>query len=113
MRGATTVASDTREEIVAAVQELMRELLARNALGAADLVSILLTATDDLRSEFPASAARDLGLVDVPLLCARELDVVGAMPRCIRVMVHAYAPREQVRHVYLREARNLRTDLST
>lgn len=112
-RGATTVPSDTKEEVVAATRTLLEEMLRRNDLPREDLVSIIFTATPDLRSEFPAVAARSMGVSDVPLLCARELDIEGAMPRCIRVLLHAYSarPAGEIRHVYLGEARALRDDL--
>jgi chorismate mutase len=112
LRGATTVHADDRDAILAATDELMRALLERNRLGAEDLVSCLFTLTPDLHAEFPAVAAREMGLSSVPLMCARELDVPGAMPRVIRVMVHCYLPRESTpQHVYLGEAAKLRLDL--
>jgi chorismate mutase len=112
VRGATTVAEDTSEAIAAATAELVRTVLARNLLAAEDLVSILFTATQDLRADFPAVAARAIGLGKVHLLCAQEIPVEGAMARCVRVMVHCYAPPERpIRHVYLGEARQLRMDL--
>jgi chorismate mutase len=88
-------------------------MLARNNIAHDDLVSMLFTATDDLTAEFPATAARVLGLGDVPLICARELNVVHGMKRCIRVMVHFYGeqPRGDLHHVYLEGARSLRDDL--
>ena len=113
LRGATTCEVDTKDEIEAKTQALVREMLARNDVSHDDLVSIIFTATDDLTAEFPATAARQLGLGDVPLLCARELDVVHGMKRTIRVMMHFYG--EQVRadlhHVYLEGTRALRDDL--
>jgi chorismate mutase len=113
VRGAITVPDDTAEAIRLGTAELVRAVLERNALAPDDLVSILFTATPDLSAEFPAVAARELGLSQVPLLCAREIDVPGAMPRCIRLLAHCYAPPERaIRHVYLREARALRTDLA-
>lgn len=112
VRGAITVPEDTREAIRTATGELLGDVLGRNGLGVDDLVSIIFTTTEDLAADFPAAAARDIGLGAVPLLCAREIPVVGAMPMCIRVLVHCYAPAERaIRHVYLREARQLRTDL--
>lgn len=92
---------------------LVTTVLERNGLTPDDLVSIIFTATDDIRSEFPAAAARAVGLTHVPLLCARELSVEGAVGRCIRILVHAYSDRtpEQLRHVYLEGAEPLRTDL--
>jgi chorismate mutase len=112
LRGATTVDRNDAEGILEATDELLRALIERNGLNAGDMVSCLLTCTGDLDAEFPAVAARNLGLSSVPLLCAREIDVPGALPRVIRVMLHCYAdPGTEARHVYLREAVNLRTDL--
>jgi chorismate mutase len=112
LRGATTVDADERSAILAATDELMRELLDRNGLAAEDLVSCLFTLTPDLHAEFPAVAAREMGLSGVPLMCARELDVPGAMERVIRVMVHCYLPPGgEPQHVYLRAARGLRLDI--
>src|ERR687893_812499 len=112
LRGATTVEANEAEAILDATDELMREILARNALTAADLVSCIFTLTDDLDAEFPAVAARNMGLSKVPLLCAREIPVPGSLPRVIRVMIHAYAHQgHEPQHVYLGEARALRLDL--
>lgn len=112
IRGATTVTEDTKQAILDATAELVGEVLSRNALTAEDLISIIFTATPDLVSDFPAVAARAIGLSHVPLMCAQEIPVAGAMARCIRVMVHCNAPEQRViRHVYLREARQLRLDL--
>lgn len=112
LRGATSVAADERQAILAATDELMRALLDRNELAADDLVSCLFTLTPDLHAEFPAVAARDMGLSTVPLMCAQELRVEGAMPRVIRVMVHCYLVDGRTpQHVYLGEARALRLDL--
>ena len=111
LRGATTVDADEREAILAATTELMHELLERNGLGADDLVSCLFTLTPDLHAEFPAVAAREMGLSSVPLLCAREIPVPGALPQVIRVLIHAYMDRH-AEHVYLGEAAKLRLDLT-
>lgn len=113
IRGAITCDENTRAEIEARTQRLMKELLARNELAHGDLVSIIFTATEDLTAEFPATAARAMGLGDVPLLCARELAVDHGMARCIRVLVHCEVdrPRESLHHVYLEGARALRDDL--
>lgn len=113
LRGAITCDADTKEEIDTKTQQLVRAMLERNQIHHDDLVSLLFTATDDLTSEFPATAARALGLGDVPLLCARELAIRDAMPRCIRVLVHFYADkrRDELHHVYLGDARSLRDDL--
>jgi len=112
LRGATTVPANEAAAILAATDELMREILARNALSAEDLVSCIFTLTEDLDAEFPAVAAREMGLTAVPLLHAREIPVPGSMPRVIRVLIHAYAPDgHRSEHVYLGEARKLRLDL--
>jgi chorismate mutase len=113
LRGAITCDEDTKEQIDTQTQRLVRELLERNAIDHDDLVSIVFTATGDLTTEFPAAAARALGLGDVPLLCARELGVTHGMPRVVRVLVHCYTPRErsELHHVYLDGARALRDDL--
>jgi chorismate mutase len=112
VRGATSVAEDSSEAIRERTAELLAEVLARNALAPEDLVSIIFTATEDLTADFPAVAAREIGLSGVPLLCTREIPVVGALGRCIRVMVHCYAPEDRpIRHVYLHDARHLRMDL--
>lgn len=115
IRGATLLQADDAGEMADAVTELVRQMLERNGLTSDDLVSILFTATPDLRCAFPAAAARSLGLVDVPLICAQELDVHGAMPRVVRVLAHAETdlPRAHVQHVYLRGAEALRQDLAT
>ena len=112
LRGATTVDADSQSDIKRRTEELLTQLLERNSLAVDDIVSILFTATPDLRADFPAAAARTLGLSHTPLLCAQEIPVEGAVERCIRVMIHCYAPTEGERHhVYLHEARQLRLDL--
>jgi chorismate mutase len=114
IRGATQLSTDDADELHAAVAELVTAVLERNRIGTDELVSIVFTATSDLRSEFPAAAARGLGLDDVPLLCAQELDIVGALPRVVRLMALAEldVPRSQVQHVYLRGAEVLRQDIA-
>lgn len=113
IRGATTVTADDAQMIVGATREMLDDIIARNGLALADMVSIIFTATADLVSEFPAVAARGMGLVNVPLLCAREISVEGSLPLCIRVMLHAYMPSHQLAvHVYLHEAVRLRDDLA-
>jgi chorismate mutase len=114
LRGANSVESNRSDAILGATDELMRELMARNGLEPEAMVSCIFTVTEDLDAEFPAVAARRLGLDRVPLLCAREVPVPGSLPRVIRVLVHYYAPEEHdPRHVYLREARVLRADLGS
>jgi chorismate mutase len=112
LRGANTVRENRREAILAATDELMRELLERNALGHEALVSCIFTLTTDLDAEFPAVAARQMGLQHVPLLCAQEIPVPGSMPGVIRVLVHYHAAEDhRPVHVYLHGARALRADL--
>jgi chorismate mutase len=112
LRGANSVESNEAQAILDATDELMRELMERNQLEPESLVSVIFTMTDDLNAEFPAVAARRLGLNRVPLLCAREVPVPGSLPQVIRVLVHYHAADgHQPRHVYLREARALRSDL--
>jgi chorismate mutase len=113
VRGATTVDVDTREQVIERTQELVRAVVERNGFDEDDLISILFTATDDIRSAFPAEAAREAGFTRVPLMCARELDIVDGIERCIRVMVHVQTTRvrSELRHPYLHGARQLRTDL--
>ena len=113
LRGATTLDEDTAGQLNDRVRALVAAMLERNAIGHDDLVSILFTATGDVTSMFPATAARSLGLGDVPLICASELAITGAMPRCIRVLMHFYTERtrDALHHVYLESARGLRDDL--
>ncbi len=112
LRGAITAEENSADAILAATEELVRALLEQNGLEADRLVSCIFTVTDDLDAEFPAVAARRLGLDAVPLLCAREIPVPGSLERVIRVLVHCYLPAEvEPRHVYLRDAQRLRTDL--
>jgi chorismate mutase len=106
------VRENSAEAIVEATEELVREVMERNALSPEDMVSCLFTCTGDVDAEFPALAARNLGLSAVPLLCAREIDVPGALPLTIRLMLHCYADEATpARHVYLRDAVSLRRDL--
>ena len=113
LRGATTVDADTVEQVTERSQELMRELMQRNGLVEDDIVSILFTATGDVRSIFPATAIREIGFGAVPLLCAAEIPVPGAMPLCVRALLHVYTERsrEEMHHVYLHGAHALRDDL--
>ncbi|HEX2054789.1 MAG TPA: chorismate mutase [Actinomycetota bacterium] len=113
LRGATTVNSDTVEQVMEATAELLRTMIERNGIGHDDLITIIFTATPDLTSEFPAAAARSIGISDVPLLCATEINVKGAIPRVIRILMHIYTEKalSELRHVYLRDAQPLRTDL--
>jgi len=113
LRGATTFDVDEAEHVTERVTTLLGEMLSRNGVSHDDLISILFTATDDLTSIFPATAARSLGLGDVPLICARELAIAGGTPSCIRVLAHLTTTlaRDELRHVYLEGARSLRDDL--
>ncbi|HET9104262.1 MAG TPA: chorismate mutase [Solirubrobacteraceae bacterium] len=114
LRGANSVTANEADAILDATDRLIRELMQRNALAAPEMVSCIFTLTEDLDAEFPAVAARRLGLDRVPLLCAREVPVPGALPRVIRVLMHYYAePDHEPRHVYLGEARALRADLES
>jgi chorismate mutase len=113
LRGATTCASDTPEEIGSATQELLRGMMDRNDLSHDDVVSVIFTTTTDLTSAFPATGARAVGFGDIPLLCASEINVPGSMPHCVRILMHVYTTRSrtELRHVYLRNAQGLRDDL--
>lgn len=114
VRGATQLEVDNREHLLERTQELVTAVLAANNVTTDPLISILFTCTPDLRSEFPAAAARELGLGDVPLICAVEIDVPGALPRVVRMMAHLEldVPRSAVQHVYLHGATVLRKDLA-
>lgn len=114
IRGATTVDADRPEAIREATREMLLEMLDRNGLVAADIISAIFTVTPDLKSEFPAIAARELGWGDIPLLCTTEIPVPRALARCIRVLMHVDSARtrDAMRHVYLRGAGSLRPDLS-
>ena len=109
------MAADEGVGILSATRELLAEMMARNGLSADDLISVIFTVTADLRAEFPARAARELGWTDVPLLCTVELAVPGALQKCIRVLLHAHTtrPRHDLRHVYLRDAGALGPDRLT
>ena len=113
LRGATTCDENTAGEINDVTQELLTEMLQRNGIGHDDVISVLFTTTPDLTAAFPATAARGIGFGDVPLLCASEINVPGAMPLTVRVLMHAYTERDRsdLRHVYLRNAPSLRDDL--
>jgi chorismate mutase len=112
VRGAVQAEANEGEAILTATTELMEAMIERNALEPAAMVSCLFTTTEDLDAEFPAVAARNLGLDTVPLLCCREIPVPGAMPRVIRVMLHFYAAvGHEPAHTYLGETQKLRSDL--
>ena len=114
VRGAVQISGNDRDEILAGTTELVTEVMSRNALSTEDVISVLFTATPDLTAEFPALAARKLGFQEVPLLCASEIDVPGAMPRVVRLMMHVETskPRSALQHVYLRGAAALRLDIA-
>ncbi|MEX0716655.1 MAG: chorismate mutase [Planctomycetaceae bacterium] len=116
IRGATCVEADEPAEVLAATRELLEEILRANGIeDFSEIVSAIFTTTSDLTSTFPAEAARRLGMNQVPLLCACEIPVPGAMPRCIRVLLHVDTQRAQgeITHVYLREAKRLRPDVDS
>lgn len=115
IRGAITVDEDRSEAILAATRELLEKIgMANPALDVSDIASAWFTLTGDLRSVFPAKAARDLGWTDVPLMCSQEIPVLDSLPRCVRVLIHwnTDLPQNEIRHIYLRQAANLRPDLS-
>jgi chorismate mutase len=115
IRGATTVEHNDEQEIIAETEQLLREMIRQNGVQAEDVVSVLISATDDLNATFPAKALRNIaGWTYVPVMCMREINVPHSLPKCIRVMmtVHSQASQRDVRHVYLRNAVQLRPDLS-
>ena len=113
LRGATTIDSDTADNVRERTIALLEQMIERNGVDHEDIISVLFTATDDIHSMFPASAARDIGFGDIPLICARELDITDATPFCIRVLMHLTTTRSrsELRHVYLEGASGLRDDL--
>jgi len=114
VRGATQLDADSREHMLERVAEMVTEVMAANGLGVDDFISVIFTATSDLVAEFPAYAARRLGFGDIPLLCARELEITGSLPRVVRMMAHVESdlPRADITHCYLHGAASLRTDLT-
>ncbi len=114
VRGATQLDEDARDHLLERVAEMVTDVMASNSLGVEDFISIVFTATADLVSEFPAYAARRLGFDDVPLLCARELEIEGSMPRVVRMLAHVETglSRAEITHVYLHGAAHLRRDLT-
>lgn len=113
LRGAITVDDDTIEQVSLRTRTLLTAMLERNDVSKDDIISIFFTATDDIHCMFPAAAAREIGMGDIPLICGRELDIVGGTPRCIRVMMHLTTDktRGELHHVYQEGARGLRDDL--
>jgi chorismate mutase len=114
VRGATTVEANEREEILTATRQLLALLIRRNEIDPADIASATFTTTPDIDAEFPALAARQLGWLDVPLLCGHEMMVPGSLPLCIRVLIHwnTLQSQAEIQHVYVREAKRLRPDLA-
>ena len=114
IRGAVQVDANERAAVLEGTAELVAEVMTRNGLGPDDVISVVFTATPDLTAEFPALAARKIGFQDVPLLCATEIGVPGALPRVVRLLMHVETskPRSALQHVYLRGAAALRLDIA-
>jgi chorismate mutase len=114
VRGATTVESNTRDEILAAARQLLALMIRRNGIEPSDVAAATFTVTTDLNAEFPALAARQMGWLDVPLLCSYEIAVPGSLPMCLRILVlwNTDRPQSEIHHVYIRQAVALRPDLS-
>ena len=115
VRGATTVENDDREEILTATRQLLAMMIRLNGIEAKDIGSAIFSSTSDLNAEFPALAARQLGWLEVPLLCTHEMDVPGSLRRCIRILMHwnTAKPQDEITHVYLQDAVKLRPDISS
>lgn len=114
VRGATTVTENSREAILNATRQMLALLIRRNQIKSEDIASAIFTVTKDLSAEFPALAARQLGWIEVPLLCGYEIEVPGSLPLCVRVLVHwnTVLPQSDIQHVYIHDAVRLRPDLS-
>lgn len=114
IRGATTIEQDQGQQIIEATQELLQIMIEKNQLETEDIASVLFTTTSDIKSAFPALAARNLGWDKVPLMCCQEIEVSGSLPLCIRILMHVNTNKKQaeMKHIYLKEARKLRADLS-
>jgi chorismate mutase len=114
VRGATTITRNGRDEILSATRQLLALMIRRNGIESRDVASALFSTTPDIDAEFPALAARQLGWLDVPLLCGHEMAVPGSLPLCIRVMIHwnTDKPQNEIEHIYVRDANRLRPDLS-
>ncbi len=114
VRGATTLENNVREDILQATRQLLALMMRQNGIEAADVASAIFTTTPDINAEFPALAARQLGLIDVPLLCGHEIAVPGSLPKCIRILLHWNTEKLQseIHHIYIREATKLRPDLT-
>ncbi|MCK8816919.1 chorismate mutase [Natroniella sulfidigena] len=113
VRGATTVKENTEEDILEATRELLQEMIKDNEIKEEDIASIFFSMTSELDQAFPAVAAREIGLTDTPLLCTKELEIEGALKKCIRILIHYNTSKEltEINHIYLREAESLRLDL--
>lgn len=114
VRGATTAESNTREDLLNATRQLLALMIRQNQIDGADVASAIFTATPDLNAEFPALAARQLGWLEVPLLCMHEMSIPGSLPRCVRILLHwnTQKPAHEIVHVYIKGAASLRPDLS-
>ena len=114
VRGATQLEEDSPEHMLERVAEMVIDVMTSNGLGVEDFISVIFTATSDLVAEFPAYAARRLGFGEVPLLCARELEIAGSLPRVVRMLAHIETdlPRGDITHCYLHGAAALRSDLT-
>ncbi|QDU29636.1 Chorismate mutase AroH [Anatilimnocola aggregata] len=114
VRGATTVEANTRDEILTNTRQLLALMIRANNIDPQDVASAMFSVTSDLNAEFPALAARQLGWLDVPLLCTYEIDVPGSLRHCVRIMIHwnTVVPQHEIRHIYIKEATRLRPDLS-
>ena len=115
VRGATTVEGNNRDDILRETRRLLALMIRRNNIVSKDVCSAIFSLTSDLNAEFPALAARQLGWLDVPLLCTRELDIPGSLPKCIRILIHwnTETPQNEIHHVYVKDAIRLRPDLSS
>ncbi len=113
VRGGTTISHDDANEVIQATEELLQAILTENQIEAEEIVSIIFTVTHDITSEFPAVAARNLGLTDTPLICSQEIPKPGSLPLCIRVLIHFYTNlgKNDIKPIYLRDAVKLRPDL--
>ncbi|MCR9118354.1 MAG: chorismate mutase [bacterium] len=113
VRGATTVEKNTREEVLNATRQLLALMIRANGIEASDVSSAIFTSTADLNAEFPALAARQLGWLDVPLLCTHEISVPGSLPMCIRILAqwNTAKTQKEVQHIYVKDAARLRPDL--
>ena len=114
VRGATTIEQNTQDQILSATQTLLTTMLTQNQIDSQDIASILFTTTADITAAYPAKAARELGMQLVPLLCFQEMQVEGSLPFCIRILIHwnTSQPQDQIQHIYLNQAQQLRPDLS-